>query len=432
VISQRAVLKYQDRDVDISEIGRELAVETVLEGSLQMEKDRIRVNAWLTNTEDSSVIWPFEYEGKFASVLDVQDRITVNIARELKVHFESDNIESMRSDEPQSIDAYVLFAKGLYYGRLYEREEKEEDFAIAVKMLKEAIKIDPQYALAYWELGNLYEGRYVIKDQPQDLERMFEYYEKAYVLAPNSAECNAGMGWFYFYKQDNDRAYEHSKKAFSLKPNDPDICYHIGGFFRSIGLFRKAIKYYDRAIELDPLESAYLSLRGSSYRFLGEYEKSAADLEEIEKMEPNDLNVPLLYGRLLIWMNRYDEAEEIITEVEEKNPDFPIIRYPRALLYAAKGESEKAIELIQGESSYAFIYLISNVYAALGKKEEALQCIQNGIKYGFEEIKTYLYTYQYLVNNPFYTELREEPEFQKIMFRAEKEYTEQLKKYSDL
>jgi serine/threonine protein kinase len=138
VISQRAVLKYKDRDVDISEIGKALKVESIFEGSLQIEGDRIRVNAWLTNAEDSSIIWPFEYDGKFDSVLDVQDQITVNIARELKVHFESDEIEHIRASEPKSIDAYVLYAKGNFYGRLYERNDKEEDFATAVKMLEEA------------------------------------------------------------------------------------------------------------------------------------------------------------------------------------------------------------------------------------------------------------------------------------------------------
>jgi serine/threonine protein kinase/Tfp pilus assembly protein PilF len=432
VISQRAVLKYKDQGIDVSEIGKELTVESILEGSLQIEGDRIRVNAWLTNTLDNSVIWPFEYEGKFESVLDVQDQITVNIARELKVHFESDEIEDIRATEPESFDAYVLYAKGSYYGRLYEKRDREEDFAAAVEMLEEAISIDPSYALAYWEMGNIHEARYVLKDERQDLEKMFISYEMAYNLAPESAECNTGMGWYYFYKQDNDSAYNHYKKAFALKPNDPLICYHFGGFLRSIGLYRNAIKYYDRAIELDPLETNYLSLRSSCYRFLGEYEKSVADLEEMKRMNPDDLNTRLLHARLLVWMMRHDEAERIIEEVEQINPDHPIIRYPKSLLHAVKGESEVALELIEGEHSYAFNYLISNVYAALGMNKEAHQYIQDGIKNGFEEIKTYLYTYLYLANNPFYESLREDPEFQEILRKAKIVYEERKLKYQDL
>jgi len=224
VISQRAVLKYKDMNIDMTKIGQELNVETVLDGSLQIIEDRILVNAWLTNVLDSSVIWLFEYEGKFEGVLDVQDQIKVNIARELKVHFASDEIGHIRESEPKSVDAYVLYAKGSYYGRLYERGEKEENFATAVKMLTEAVAIDPMYALAYWELGNLYEARYVLEDKKRDLELMFENYEKAYTLAPESAECNAGMGWYYFYNRDNDNAYKHYIKAFTIKPNDPLIC----------------------------------------------------------------------------------------------------------------------------------------------------------------------------------------------------------------
>jgi len=432
VISMRAVLKYKDRDVDVSEIGKELTVESVLEGSLQIEGDRILVNAWLTNAEDNSVIWPFEYEGKFESVLDVQDQITVNIARELKLHFESDEIDYIRTSEPNSIDAYVFYAKGSYYGRLYERDNKEEDLATAVSMYGKTIELDPNFALAYWGLGNIYEARYVIEDRHQDLESMFKNYEEAYNLAPNLAECNTGMGWYYFYKRDNDNAYKHYKKAFEIKPNDPLICYHIGGFLRSIGLYRNAIKYYTRAIELDPLDIAYLSLRSSCYRFLGEYEKSTLDLEEMERMEPDDLNTRLLHARLLIWMKRHDDAEQKIREVEQINSDYPIIRYPRALLYAIEGEREKALELIKGEMSYAFSYLISNVHAVLGMNESAIQYIRDGRENGFDRIKTYLYTYIYLINNPFFEDLHGEPLFQNIVQIAKDEYEECLAKYKNL
>lgn len=210
------------------------------------------------------------------------------------------------------------------------------------------------------------------------------------------------------------------------------ICYHIGGFLRSLGLYRNAIKYYDRAIELDPLDTGYFSLRGSCYRFLGEYGKSVLDLKEMERMIADDLNTKLLHARLLIWMKQYNEAEQKIKEVELTNPDYQIIRYPKSLLFAVKRDSERALELIEGESSYAFYYLISNVYAALGMNKESIQYIQDGIKNGFEKIKTYLFTYMYLVNNPFYEGLREDPLFQEILLRAKGEYEERLSKYGDL
>jgi tetratricopeptide (TPR) repeat protein len=149
-------------------------------------------------------------------------------------------------------------------------------------------------------------------------------------------------------------------------------------------------------------------------------------------MKPDDLNTRLLRARLLIWMRRYDDAEEKIREVEQIDPDYPIIRYPKSLLYAAKGDGEKALELIQGESSYAFYYLISNVYAAMGMNKEALHYIQEGIKHGFEEVKTYLFTYQYLINDPFYTDLSKDPQFQEILLRAKEEYEERKSKYQDL
>ena len=87
---------------------------------------------------------------------------------------------------------------------------------------------------------------------------------------------------------------------------------------------------------------------------------------------------------------------------------------------------------MKGEHSYMFQYLVSNVYAALGMKKEALQYIRDGIEYGFEEIKTYLFTYQYLINNPFLGDLDKDPQFREILLRAKTEYEERKLKYQDL
>ena len=433
VISRRAVLKYKDRDVDISEIGKELTVESVLEGSLQIEGDRIRVNAWLTNVEDNSVIWPYEYDGKIESVLDVQDEITLSIAKELKVHFLDKDVGMFKQREPQNIDAYVFYSRGAYFKRLYRDEEREEDFDTAKRMYTKAIEIDPSYAMAYVDLGNLYENRFVIYDRDQDLGFMLRNFQKAYELAPNMAECNAGLGWYHFYLQDNDSAYNYYKRAFYIDPNNPDVAFNIGSFFRSIGLFKKAINYYSRAIELDPFDPLYRRLRATSYRHIGEYRRSIADIEEIRRMYPKDLYLILAQARVLILMKRLDEAEEMINEVELTDPDIKDIQYTRAQVYALRGDKERALELIKGIERYYYYHsLFSYIYAISGMADEAIEVIQDGIDKGYEKIKTYLYTYLALINNPFFDGLRGDPRFQEILKSQKKKHEEMSSKYSGL
>jgi adenylate cyclase len=433
VISRRAVLKYKDRDVDISEIGKELTVESVLEGSLQIEGDRIRVNAWLTNVEDNSVIWPYEYDGKIESVLDVQDEITLSIAKELKVHFLDKDVGMFKQREPQNIDAYVFCSRGAYFKRLYRDEEREEDFDTAKRMYTKAIEIDPSYAMAYVGLGDLYECRFVIYDRDQDLGFMLRNFQKAYELAPNMAECNAGLGWYHFYLQDNDSAYNYYKRAFDIDPNNPNVAFNIGSFFRSIGLFKKAINYYSRAIELDPFDPLYRRLRATSYRHIGEYERSIADIEEIRRMYPKDLYLILAQARVLILMKRLDEAEERINEVELADPDIKDIQYTRAQVYALRGDKEHALELIKGIERYYYYHsLFSYIYAISGMADETIEVIQDGIDKGYEKIKTYLYTYLELINNTFFDGLRGDPRFQEILRSQKKKYEEMSSKYSGL
>jgi serine/threonine protein kinase/tetratricopeptide (TPR) repeat protein len=433
VISQRAVLKYKDMSVDLTQIGKELDVQTILDGSLQIIEDRILVNAWLTDVNDNSVIWPFEHEGKFESVLDVQDKITLSIARELKVRFQDKNVEMIKQQEPQNIDAYVYYSRGAYFERLYRDEEKEEDFKTAERMYNRAIEIDPSYALGYLGMGNLFEYHFVLYDREEDMKTMLKNYQKAYELAPDMAESNVGLGWYYFYHQDNDSAYKYYKRAFELNPNNPDVNYNIGGFLRSIGLFDKAIKYYSRAIDLDPMDPTYRGLRSTCYRNIGEFDKAIADIEEIRRMYPENLNLVLRQARFLLWDGRLDEADKLIDDVESIDPDIKDIQYTRALVYALRGDKEPALELIEGiERFYYYHSLFSHIYAFSGMKDEAIRVIQDGIDMGYEKIKTYIYTYLELINDPYFVGLHNDPRFQEILRGQKEKYDVMSSKYSGL
>ena len=432
VMSKRAVLKYKDMSVDISEIGQQLSVAVVLEGSLQVERDRILVNAWLTNVADNSVLLPFKHELKFESVFDVQDEIAYNIAKKLQVHMRGEQVKALESRDPEQVEAYEFYARGRYYERVYRDNMKEEDFEMARQMYEKTIEIEPGFPLAYTGLGNLYEHRYVVTNSDLNLDLMLSNYKKAYDYGPDLAETNAGMGWYYFYNQDNDQAYLHYKRAFELDPNDVEINLNIGSFLRSIGLFNKAMKYYTRAIELNPFDTLYRELKSSCYRSLGEMDKAIVELKALEDMSPENPTFPLKIALYQIYTQRHSEAERMIQKVEQSNPEFPYIRFCRAVLFAARGEKDEALSIIEGVNIFGLLYLMTDVYAALGMKDVAIQRIEEGREKGFDEIKMYLYTYQDLINNPLLNNLKRDPGFQKIMEEERLKYEEMLVKYSEL
>jgi len=432
VISKRAVLKYQNMDVDITEIGQQLNVAAVLEGSLQVEGDRMLVNAWLTNVADNSVLLPFKHELKFESVLDVQDEIAYNIVKKLQVHMRDEQVKLLEKRKPKQVEAYLYFAKGRYYERLYRDNEKGEDFETSKLMYLEAMSIDPSYALSYWGVGNLYEYRYVMTDSDLDLEFMLSNYKKAYELGPELAETNTGMGWYYFYKRDNDKAYEHHKRAFEIDPNSIAVNYQIGSFLRSIGLHNKAIRYYTRAIEFDPQEPLYPELRRRCYRAIGDIERAFEEYKELQTNNPDDLMLSLRLAVYYVLLKKYDDAEEAIARVEKVDPDNYIIRFPKALLHAVRGEKDEAVALIEDVTSHAFIIVVADVYAILDMKDIALQKIEKGREKGMDEIKQYMFTYYDLIYDPLLDNLRDDPRFQKIVEEEKQKYEEMLAKYSEL
>ena len=139
------------------------------------------------------------------------------------------------------------------------------------------------------------------------------------------------------------------------------------------------------------------------------------------------------YARLLIWMGHYIEAEEIISSVEKIDPSLPDIKYPRALALAVRGKKSEALELtfVQGLDYYIYT-LMANVYCALGMKKETYSLIEDGIENGLERIQMHIFTYQYLVNNPFFDILREDTRFQEILQSEKERYDKLLRQYRDL
>jgi tetratricopeptide (TPR) repeat protein len=260
---------------------------------------------------------------------------------------------------------------------------------------------------------------------------MLRAYEKAYEIDPNLAEANLGLGWAYFYKEDLDRSYQFFKRALEIDSNNPSINFYVGSFLRSIGLYSQAIEYYSRAIELDPLNITSHRLRAVCYWYIGEFEEAAIYIKRALEIEPDDVRLYLVYARQLIMMKMYEQAEKELEKAEKLKPDYSRLQYFQAWLLAAKGEKEKALALIR-TADFPYLYHVTSIYSILGMKDQAIKGISEGIDKGFHDIKDYLYSYPFLISNPFYDNLRDEPRFKEIVKREKKKYEQKLEKYGGL
>ncbi|MBN2409114.1 MAG: protein kinase [Candidatus Aminicenantes bacterium] len=422
--------EYQGKNY--REIGKDLAVEFLLKLTLLTEGTKLRVRLRLIEVETASDFKSYEYLTELESIYEFQDEISRQTARALRVNLIEDRLRVFKKREPGNLLAYNHYLEGKRITEeIYLRSYHPEDYELAVSHYEKAIGIDPHYAMAYWGLGNAHEARYYStrkedKNNPADWQRMIENYNRAYEIEPEIAETNLGVGWVHFNVEDNVRASQHFKRAFELDPNSFIVNQDVGAFLRSVGLYHEAVKYLSRAAELNPHYVSTRLMLSSSLMFLGQFDTAIGAAEEAIKEDPTSFEGRFYCAIGLIMLNRLNEAQEEIDKARRIDPQRDL-KIPQALLWAAQGEKEKALELLSERKSTSvrvFAYLL------LGMKEEAIHIIEEGIEHGFEESGYYHYAYPMLAENPVFKSLRREPHFQEILKREKAKHEEKMRNYA--
>jgi len=423
VIARYAMLPYKNSRKPVREIARELDVETILEGSVQKEGDRIRINAQLINARDGSHIWADLYDRKVASVFDVQTEISLTIVKSLEIKLTPGAEASLGTGRPRSVEAYEFYLKGQYIiSNIYAISGLDSDFERAVEMYKKAFEVEPDYALAYTGLVWAYEHKYSFTRIPEIHELALEYAKKSYDLYPNLAETNFAGGYYFFSRNDLDRSFGCYRRALALDPNRMGILHGIALSYDRLGLYPQAIKFYRRVLELSP---SYLFSQGnmvSSYLYSGDRENAADLIRKVMIASPDNPVYILDEAEILLRRKKPAEAKTILERAAKIGLQAHSRRtssYLRAVLAALKGDRDLA--LAESRSP--------DIYALLGMKDEGIQALKEISR----KIPAYNnYSYLDLVNNPFLDKLRDDPRFREIVETQKKVYEGLLKKYGDL
>jgi serine/threonine protein kinase/tetratricopeptide (TPR) repeat protein len=411
-------------------------VEKYLEGTARLEKETVSLTVNLIDSATEAIIWARLYDRKLEGGLGgIVDEISLDVARQVRQPLGQGQLRVVQKRGTSNLDAVIALYAGREAERRYRDSEHEEDFSEALHSYQKAIAVDPNYCLAYLYMGDLYEARFVETNQAADLRSMVQAYQKAHDLDVSVPQVHAGLGWAYFHLGQFDLAYASFKQALALDANDAGVNFGAGSFLRSVGLDEPAIKHYERAVEFDPLDYVSYYLSAACYWNIGDYRNADLRMRQAMTIKPDSQALILWHTRLLITMKNLDEAEKELLVVEKIQPSGPDIltgiRNRRALISALRGDRETALALIRGETQ-PYRYEITSLYSLLGMKTEAVLQIKKGNEQGFELIKDYLYPYPYLMTNPFFASLRDDPGFGEIVRNEKAKFQAKLKKYGDL
>ena len=228
--------------------GRELGVETVLDGTIQTADNRIRISAQLFRVSDGKQLWTGQFDEKFTDIFAVQNSISERVATALKIRL--GNKEKKRQTE--NVEAYQLYMKGRYY----LIKASKPDTELSVSYFQQAIELDPNYALAYAGLADAYRGQTVGGEMPSSevMPKAKAAALRAIELDDTLAEAHANLGHIYFwYDWDWNAAEKQHQRALELDPNSADTHQFYAHLLSNTGRHTEALAEIKRARELDPL-----------------------------------------------------------------------------------------------------------------------------------------------------------------------------------
>jgi adenylate cyclase len=329
VIARNSSFTYKGRSVDVRTIGRELGVQSVLEGSIRRSGNRVRITAQLIDATSGGHLWADRYDRDLTDIFEVQDDVTRRIVEALKVTLSPGEKERLADTKTSNLAAYDYLLRGREF--MLGKEKSRETFEQAITYFKRALEHDPNYSQAYACLGFAhifdYQNRWT--DDPDSSLPLAEQYARAALEKdPNEplARCVSAMS--ASFAKDLDRAKSEIDLALSLNPNLA-LAHNLSGTNRIYaGQPLEAIPKIEYAMRLDPaLSPQFLHFLGMAYLLAGKYETAAALLRQRIVLAPRTDFSRALLASALGHLGEFEEARRVWGELREINPSYTFVEH---------------------------------------------------------------------------------------------------------
>jgi serine/threonine protein kinase/tetratricopeptide (TPR) repeat protein len=317
VISRTSILQYKDTKKTIQQIGKELGVQYLLEGTILWDKsgvtNRVRINPQLIRVKDGTHVWAETYDRVLDQIFALQSDIAEKVASALNITLLEAEQQYITAKPTKNIEAYKYYLQGKdYSNRHYGGREA------SIKMYEKAVEIDPTFAIAYADLSVEHSFMYwAYYDRTDErLNKAKEAVDRALQLNPDLPEAHRALGIYYYWgSRDYDRALEQFTIAQRGQPNNSDFIAAIGYVQRRQGKFEQAVSNLKKAFELDPRSSDKAEEVAVTYRGMSNYAEAENYIDRAITLAPD---WPLAYSEkawlYILWARDTKKARKVLQD----------------------------------------------------------------------------------------------------------------------
>jgi adenylate cyclase len=343
VIARNSSFAYKKRSLDVRTIGRELGVQSVLEGSIRRAGNRVRITAQLIDATSGEHLWADRYDRDLTDIFEVQDDVTRRIVEALKVTLSPGEKERLADTKTSNLAAYDHLLRGRDF--MLGKEKNRETFEQAIRCFKKALEYDPNYSRAYACLGFAhifdYQNRWT--DEPDRALPLAKQYARAALEKdPNEPLARCVSAMTASFEKDLDRAKSEIDLALSLNPSLA-LAHNLCGSNRIYsGRPLEAIPEIEQAMRLDPaLSPEFLHFLGMAYLLAGKFETAAALLKQRIVLVPRTDFSRALLASALGHLGEFEGARQVWGELREINPNYAFTEHVGRQPFRRKEDVER-------------------------------------------------------------------------------------------
>ena len=411
VISRTSAMHYKDSGKSVPEIALELGVDGVLEGSVLRAGNIVRVTAQLIEGRSDRHIWADNFDRELNDILALYADVTREIANQIRVTVTPDEKASLAVSEPVDPEVYELYLKGRYLCGNWSPQEMQH----GIKLLQQAVNLDPQHALSQAQLALcLTDTVFFDYMTPMEIDsRTRAAALTAVQLDDGLAEAHVALGSVSYYLGFEPRTAEGEyRKALEINPNSIDALLHMSWLLVAAGRFDEAAAPTKYAAELDPLSTAVRNAMGQLYYLKRDFDRAIEGYETAMVLDRSDPSLHFYLAGPFEQKGQYEKAISLYKSAIELSQDAPLYLAALGHAYGVAGRHEEALQVLQElqQSPHPSPYNLAIVHLGLGHYEQAIDWLEQA----FEARNSQLV---YINQGPKFDPLRDNERFIRLLER---------------